>query len=226
MKPEMSGKRVILMSLIISGGLVLCEAAQTPQTLTINGQPGQIEVVQMHGRSYVDIEALARATSGSLSFNGNQINLTLPGGGGTAGSATATTNAQNSAFSKSFMRAGIEEMTIIREWRTALGNAVQNQFPISDDWLSAYRSQAATALKLAFVAISTDSDRNAYQLVNSEFENMKVLSDKYVAARQSMNYIDPDSFTNDPLNQKILNCAHSMAAMAANGQFQDDGSCQ
>jgi hypothetical protein len=226
MRHETSGNRLILMSLIVFGGIALCQAAQTPQTLTINGQPGQIEVVQMHGRSYVDIEALARAANGSLSFNGNQINLILPGGGGTASPATPTTNAQNSAFSKSFMRAGIEEMTIIREWRTALANAVQNQFPISDDWLSAYRSQAATALKLAFVAISTDSDRNAYQLLNNEFENMTLLSSNYAAARQSMNYIDPDSFAKDPLNQKILNCAHSLAAMAANGQFQDDGSCQ
>jgi len=31
---------------------------------------------------------------------------------------------------------------------------------------------------------------------------------------------------NDPLNKKIINCAHSLAAMAANGQFVDDGSCQ
>jgi hypothetical protein len=27
------------------------------------------------------------------------------------------------------------------------------------------------------------------------------------------------------LDQSILNCAHSLAAMAANGQFVDDASC-
>ena len=79
---------------------------------------------------------------------------------------------------------------------------------------------------MSFVAISTDSDRNAYRLLNSEFESMKLLSNNYVALRQSMQFIAPDSLANDPLNQKILTCARSMAAMAANGQFVDDGSCQ
>ena len=169
----------ILLRLILATSLVLalCNAAQAPQTLIVNGQPTQITVVQMNGHSYVDVEALARAASGSLSFSGNQIALTLPGASNTPAPAPVSANlAANSEFSKSFMRAGIEQMTIIREWRTALANAVQNGFPITDDWLASYRSQATTALHLSFVAISTDSDRNAYQLLNSEFENMKLLT--------------------------------------------------
>jgi hypothetical protein len=213
--------------LMIVPALALCRAAQEPQTLMVNGQRTQISVVQMNGHSYVDLEALARAANGSLSFNGNQISLTLPGAGDSPAPAPApASSAANSEFSKSFLRAGIEQMTIIREWRTALANAVQNGFPITDDWLSSYRSQATTALRLSFVAINTDSDRNAYRLLNTEFENMKLLSNNYVALRQSMQFIAPDSMVNDPLNQKILNCGHSLAAMAANGQFVEDGSCQ
>jgi hypothetical protein len=210
---------------MIVPALALCRAAQEPQTLIVNGQRTQISVVQMNGHSYVDLEALARAANGSLSFNGNQISLTLPGAGDSPGPAPAS-SAANSEFSKGFLRAGIEQMTIIREWRTALANAVQNGFPITDDWLSSYRSQATTALRLSFVAINTDSDRNAYRLLNTEFENMKLLSNNYVTLRQSMQFIAPDSLANDPLNQKILNCGHSLAAMAANGQFIEDGSCQ
>ena len=220
-----SGTTILLAVLLIVPALALCRAAQAPQTLIVKGQPTQITVVQMNGHSYVDLEALARAANGSLTFNRNQITLTLPGTAGTPAPASANL-ASNSEFSKGFMRAGIEQMTIIREWRTALANAIQNGFPITEDWLSAYRSQATTGLRLSFVAISTDSDRNAYRLLNSEFENMKLLSNNYVAMRQSMQFIAPDSLANDPLNQKILDCAHSMAAMAANGQFVDDGSCQ
>jgi hypothetical protein len=212
---------------IIFPALALCLAAQAPQTLIVNGLPGQLEIVQLNGHSYVDIESLARVANGSLSFNGSQITLTLSGTGSTPAPAVAPASPPaNSEFSKGFMRAGIEQMTIIREWRTALANAVQNQFPIADDWLSAYRSQATTALRLAFVGVSTDSDRNAYRLLNAEFENMKLLSNNYVAIRQSMNYISPDALANDPLNQKIITCGHSLAGMAANGQFVDDGSCQ
>jgi hypothetical protein len=222
-----SGTTLFLAVLMIVPALALSRAAQEPQTLIVNGQRTQISVVQMNGHSYVDLEALARAANGSLSFNGNQISLTLPGAGDSPAPAPApASSSANSEFSKSFLRAGIEQMTIIREWRTALANAVQNGFPITDDWLSSYRSQATTALRLSFVAINTDSDRNAYRLLNTEFENMKLLSNNYVALRQSMQFIAPDSMANDPLNQKILNCGHSLAAMAANGQFVDDGSCQ
>jgi hypothetical protein len=227
MRRKPSGTTLLLAALMIVSALALCRAAQEPQTLIVNGQRTQISVVQMNGHSYVDLEALARAANGSLSFNGNQISLTLPGSGDSPAPAPAPASSpSNSEFSKSFLRAGIEQMTIIREWRTALANAVQNGFPITDDWLSAYRSQATTALRLSFVAINTDSDRNAYRLLNTEFENMKLLSNNYVALRQSMQFIAPDSMANDPLNQKILNCGHSLAAMAANGQFVDDGSCQ
>ena len=227
MHKKPSGTTLLLAVFMIVAALSLCRAAQAPQTLIVNGQPTQITVVQMNGHSYVDLEALARAANASLSFNGNQISLALPGSGGTPATAPASANlASTSEFSKGFMRAGIEQMTIIREWRTALANAIQNQFPITDGWLSVYRSQATTALRLAFVAISTDSDRSAYRLLNSEFENMKMLSNKYAAMRQSMQFIAPDSLASDPLNQKILDCGHSLAAMAANGQFADDGSCQ
>ncbi len=55
---------------------------------------------------------------------------------------------------------------------------------------------------------------------------MKALSNQYVAARQSLDYIAPNALANDRLNQKIIDCGHALAAMAANGQFVDDGSCQ
>jgi hypothetical protein len=181
----------------------------------------------MNGRSYVELEALARVANGSLRFNGNQITLTLPGAASTPppGPPLASPPA-NPGFSKDFLKAGIEQMTAIREWRSALANAIKNGFPIAEDWLTGYRGQAATALRLTSVTVSTDSDRNALQLLSNEFNNMSKLSNQYVAARQSLTYIPPDALENDPLNQKVLSCAHSLASMAASGQFEDNGSCQ
>ena len=227
MRKRSSGAPLILVMLLVVPALALSQAAQETRTLIVNGQPGQVTVVQVNGRSYVDLEALARAANGSLSFSGNQITLTLPGAANMPPPATPSTSTPaNTGFSKAFLKAGIEQMTVIREWRSALANAIKNGFPIAEEWLASYRGQAATALRLTSVAVSTDSDQNAFQLLNNEFENMKQLSNNYVAARQSLNYISPDSLTNDPLNQKILNCGHSLAAMAASGQFEDDGSCQ
>ena len=218
---------LILVMLLVVPAIALSQAAREPQTLIVNGQPGQVTVVQMNGHSWVDVEALARVANGSLSFNGNQITLTLPGASTAPVPADSSASpAANPGLSKGFLKAGIEAMSMVREWHSALANAIQNGFPIAADWLGNYRNQAATALRLASVAISTDSDQNAYPLLSNEFNNMKALSDQYVARRQSLDYIAPNALANDPLNQKIIDCGHALAAMAANGQFVDDGSCQ
>jgi hypothetical protein len=217
----------MLVMLLVVPALALSQAAPETRTLIVNGHPGQVNVVQMNGRSYVDLEALARVANGSLRFNGNQITLTLPGAANTPPTGAPSANPPaNPGFSKDFLKAGIEQMTAIREWRSALANAIKNGFPIAEDWLAGYRGQAVTALRLTSVAVSTDSDRNAFQLLSSEFNNMSKLSNQYVAARQSLTYISPDALENDPLNQKVVSCAHSLASMAASGQFEDDGSCQ
>ena len=216
----------LVFMLLVVPVLALSQAGQESRTLIVNGQPGQVAVVQMNGHSYVDLEALARVANGSLSFNGNQITLTLPGATSTPAADPSASSTVDTGLSKGFLKAGIEAMSMAREWHSALANAIQNGFPIAAEWLAGYRNQAGTALRLASVAASTDSDQNAYQLLSKEFENMKTLSNNYVAARQSLNYIAPNALANDPLNQKIIDCGHSLAAMAANGQFVDDGSCQ
>jgi hypothetical protein len=193
-------------------------------TLIVSGHAGQTPVLQINGRSYVDIEALARLISGSLSFKGNQVTLTLPGSGDSTPPPAAASQPA-SAFSKEFLRAGIEEMSVIREWRSALIDAVQNGYPVTDAFVASYRGQASTSLRLASVAASTDADHNAFQLLSNEFDNMQKLSNKVLAARKNMNYISADALKDDSLNQQILNCARSLAAMASSGQFQDDGSC-
>ncbi len=206
--------------LVVVPGMVLSQGVEESRNLVIAGQAGQAAVVRMQGKSYVELEALARLTHGSLSFNGNQVTLTLPG----ANTATTVTG-EKSEFSKEFLRAGIEEMTMIREWRIVLTNAVQNGMPIGDDWMAIYRGPALRNLRLASVAASTDEDRSAYQLFSNEYDNMKKLSDRFVAAHTAQNYLPTDTLKNDPLNEQILNCARSLAAMAASGQFVDDGSC-
>jgi hypothetical protein len=76
------------------------------------------------------------------------------------------------------------------------------------------------------LAVSTQDDRNAFQLLTNEFKNMKKLSDRFVEASKARIYVSPNLFNNDPLDKKILDCAHSLASMAASGQFIDDGTCQ
>jgi len=75
------------------------------------------------------------------------------------------------------------------------------------------------------VAVSTDLDHDALGLLTNEFDNMHKLSNTILESHKSMDYVSPTALTDDPLDQKIMNCAHSLASMAAGRQFLDDGSC-
>ena len=182
--------------------------------------------MEIDGRSYVDLESLARIANGTLGFSGKQITLTLPSSAaGTASAVALPSPPANSGFSKKFLRAGIEEMVLIREWRSALVNSVENNYPIQEDWVESYRGRASTSLGLASVAASTDSDRSAGQLLSNEFDNMKALSVKLLAERKMIHIVSPENLNDDPLNQNILTCARSLVSMVVGGQFVDDASC-
>ena len=211
----------IVVSLVIPA-FFLVEAAQKSRTLVINGHPGEVAVIEREGHAYVEIETLARMTNGSLSFNGNQIILTLPGAGALA---PTITQPPPSGFTKDFIRAGLEEMAAIREWRSTLRNAVQRGYPVTEDWIEGYQARAEQSLRLVSLAATTESDKGAVKLLTNEFNNMKNLSNRVLEANKSRTYVSYESLNNDPMDQRILNCARSLAAMAANGQFADDGSC-
>ena len=211
----------IVLSLVIPVFL-LVEAAQKSRTLLVNGHPGEVAVIEREGHAYAEIETLARLMNGSLSFNGNQIILTLAGA---SALAPTITQASPSGFTKDFIRAGIEEMAVIREWRSTLRNAVERGYPVTEDWIEGFQARAERSLRLVSLAATTESDKGAVKLLTNEFNNMKNLSNRVLEANKSRTYVSHESLNNDPMDQRILNCARSLAAMAANGQFADDGSC-
>lgn len=217
---------LVLLAVVAAEGRT--QSAEQEYTLTVNGHSGTAKVVQMNGHSYVDVDALARIANGTISYQGNQISLTLPGAGGEVSASAAPAAPapqQNTGFSKEFLQAGIEYMSQIREWRNTLANAISNGYPLSDDLFVPYRGQANTSLRMARVAANTQADQSAAQLLANELHNMQNLTNKYLKMRANLEFIDPNSLESDPLNQKIFACARSLAAMATSNQFMDDGSC-
>jgi hypothetical protein len=214
-------KQMMLVVMLLAHGSAWSHAGQPGGTLAVSGHSGQVPVTLIHGSSFVAVDALARLLGGSLGYQGNQILLTVPA----AGNVLAAGQPANPGFSKGFLQAGIETMSDTREWRSALLNAVENGYPVREAWMADYRAQAAKNLRLASVAATTTSDRNALRLMSKELDHMQALGDKILAARKKLNYITPASVKKDPLDQKVLSCARSLEAMAASGEFQDDGSC-
>jgi hypothetical protein len=200
-------------------------SSQTPTkgaTFTITGHAGEAQLIQINGKSYVEIETLARLTQGTLSFKSNQTTLTLPP---LDVEAQASTPKAKAGFSTAFVQAGIEEMSLIREWRIAIVNAVKNNNPISEDWVSAHHRLAEKNLALASAATSTDDDRSAFPLLTAEYNNMQKLSELYIAMRKQNTSISPDNFNNNSLEDQILSCARGFVSMTENHEFQDQASC-
>src|SRR3981081_4952665 len=96
----------LVVVLLVVPVLALSQAAREARTLSVPGQPGQVAVVQRNGHSYVDLEALARVANGSLSFNGNQITLTLPGATSTPSADPSPSPTADTGLSKGFLKAG------------------------------------------------------------------------------------------------------------------------
>ena len=200
---------------------VIAMAQGKIQQLEVSGKEGSVPVMQMDGKNYVQIEALAQLVGGTVSFKGNQITLTLT----PAAVKAPQTNAAKAGFSIDFLRAGIEEMSTIREWHSALATTIENQVPVTREVLGPLESVATRNLRVAQAAAATDADQHASQMITNEFQKMKQLSDYYLAQRASATYINAAALSNDALNQSLLACGQALGVMASSGQFTDESAC-
>ena len=214
-----------LSALLLVPAIGLAQASHGDATLSIHGHDGQARVIQSGGRSFVDVESLARITGGTLGFQGNQIVLTLPDASA-ASPRTPQQEAAKTGYSRDFLRAGIEAMSAVREWRSTVENAIRTNNPVDEIWVSGYRRTAENGMTLAVAAATTDSDRKAVALMQNELNHMRQWSDRFLNMRKTASYISPDILDNDALDQKILACAQGLAAQAVQGgQFEDVVAC-
>jgi hypothetical protein len=218
-----SVRSFVILGMVTGTVAAVAQTAQQGGTLTIAGQPDQATLVRINGKSYVDIESLARITHASVRFQGGQTILTLPAA---ASAATAPAiSAKVPQFSGGFLTAEIEALTGLREWRASLVYAIENNYPVTDSWVSQLRRSADAKLQLATAAAMTEPDQKTLELLRNEFANMQQESDQFLAMHTKANYISPDSFNNNALDQKILGCARALAGMAATKEFQDEAAC-
>jgi hypothetical protein len=214
---------VMLTAILLFPLLVL--VAQETSSLLVEGPQGKTRVIQVQGKSYVEVDEVARITGGSLRFSGNQIILSLPGSD-TPAQAPESAPQAAAGFSKPFVTSGIETMREILEWHAALKNGIERGYPLSDTWFGNYRRHIQSSLAHTQAAASTDLDQKAFPLLSNEFNTMNALTDKYLKITVSRDYLAPNALDSDPVDQKLLTCWQSLASMASSNQFVDDGSCQ
>jgi hypothetical protein len=238
MKTNFAVSAAILATLLM---LPVIGDEQTPpktSTFTIAGQTGEAQLLQLNGKSYIEIQTLARLTKGTLSFKADKTTLTtiltlppaemvVPVSAPPSASAAPSVSEPSKKldFSSSFVQASIEELSVIREWRVAIVSAVQNNAPAAEDWIAAQHRLANKNLSLATAAATTDDDRSATPLLTSELNNMQQLSDRYLALRKQFAFISLGTFDSTPLEQQILSCAQGFVSMTESHSFQDLPAC-
>src|SRR5215469_3951143 len=88
----------------------LAQVSSQTKTLVVNGRSGDATLVQLNGRTYIDLETLARIADGSLAFHGNQVTLALPASHAPAQATQSHTDqpAAQTGLSRDFRVAAIE----------------------------------------------------------------------------------------------------------------------
>lgn len=213
---------IVLLGLILSGAGALF-AQRTPRILVVNGRNAGAAVVQVGGRSYVDINALAQATNGTVSYQQDRIILTIP-----SSEAGAEPLQASDRITRDFAAAAIAALSEIREWKDVVVTIIGFGVLVDGTWYEDYRDRADSAVKLATVAVTTVSDQRAFQLLQNEYNNVEQWSGTLVSNRQALNAtraMAPNAIQDNPALVKITDCAKALNPMLASGVYRDIPSC-
>jgi hypothetical protein len=221
-------------------------AQKSEKTFIVNGKTVNAQMLEIDGRSYVDVESLteiAQITNGSITVEPNRIVMTLPvasanppdnaPGASPAGtSANAATETapppELHGLSKQFVTIAIAALAEMREWRGATATMITYGLAVSEAWSSGYHDRAQDDLTQATVAAASDDERQALDLLRNEFDTLAGWSAATLAARQALNgaqTIDPNTLQNDRTLAKINNCGEFLSSMLLSGAFSDNASC-
>ena len=241
-----SGKRFLpLLSLGLSLALIVSVsetvAQDTPtRTLIVNGETLDAGVILVEGRSYVDIEGLAEGMGGSVTFEANQISITIPGSPPSAAPETpspstapqtpppSTVPQTPEAMSKDFQKIAVFTLAEMREWKGAIGTVVTSGIPVVGTWSQDYHDRGEADLMQAALAAFTEPDRQALQLLQQQFTRLTEWADTVLGEREALNAdrtINPNSLQNDQSLAKISKCGQFLSSMIVSGTFSNDSSC-
>ena len=215
--------RLVLLGVVFSFVAVLFAQVPSDKKLLINGKNTGVTVLHAEGRFYVDIETLARVTSGTVTVEPTQIVLTIPGVDSGVSSPQTT-----DVLSKEFVSAAIVALAEMREWKGALTTMVTYGFAVDASWAQTYRQQAETSLAQASVAASTNGDRSAMQLLSNEFAHLAKWESDVFADRKALNgaeTADANGLQNDQALAKISSCGRFLNKMLVSLTFTDNPSC-
>lgn len=221
---------VLFTGIVLSlAGVIVAQTVAANKTLVVNGNSAGAVVREIDGHTYVEIEALARATNGVVTIESTRVLLSIPvAAPSVATTSTASTAPAGRGLSTEFKRAAIAELSEMREWRGAVGAMITYGLAARSATAQDYHSICEEGLSQASIVATNDSDRSALQLLKAEYDNLSAWAAQVIADRKSLNAsrtIDPNSMANDPVLTKITACGRFLNSMIVNGAYGDDSSC-
>ncbi len=221
---------LVVCALLLAVTMVQAQTKQQKEALSVQGYSAPVAVLESHGRTFVDVQELARVTGGSVSFEKDRIILVLPR---TDASAPGD-DAPSTRFSPAFQSSAIEAMASIREWGGMLMAIVRNGYPVGNNMagntLEAFEARSADAVALASAAASTDADRQGLELLKYEYSNVQQWSDSYVQARITLSAANlstsEHAIEKDEGAQKALQCGRFLSQMFASGAVEENLGCR
>jgi hypothetical protein len=220
-------KLLLAVAVLAFAAVASAQSELQRRTLVVNGQSGDVIIYRIDGKAFIALEELVRIGQGSLSFQGNEIILTLPVSPAVA--APPQTPVVDPGMSTEFMRAAVQDLAIIKDWHTTLALAIQRGVPGDGSRLSVFHDRAAEGLRLATVAASSSSDQQALQLLGNHFTQVERWTRKLVQERKSMstaNYsVTPNALESDAQYQQIASCSKFLGTMLVGVRYEDDASC-
>jgi len=200
------------------------------RALVVNGKDSGT-VVQMGGRSYIDLETVVQFTNASVMIEPNRVLLTFQAPGSNASSSASPPPVPPPpppVLSRDFARLAIAELAEMREWRGAVGTILAYGVPVVGTWPRDYRDRAEADLNQVSVTAATGPDHEAMQLLQNEFTNLENWANNVVATRQALDAtktVSSDVIQNDQALTKITACGRFLSSMLVSGSFADDPSC-
>jgi len=226
MKRRSNFKYLVLTGVLSLACAGLLWAQRGPdKKLEVNGRTLDSPVIQIGGRSYVDLETLAQVTNGVVDVQPDKVVLTIPPNGPRAAQPSSP---PLDALSREFAREAIGLLAEMREWRGAIGTTRSYNVPFAGTWPQDYHDRIEADLQRVSVAAMTPGDQQALQLLTNEFGNLSNWANNVIAERQSLNAtktVDPDVTQNDQDLKKISACSNFLGGMLVSGTFSDDLSC-
>lgn len=227
------GRALVGGAVLLLAGFALAQDT-SEKTLAVNGKTVRGAILETQGRTYVDIKMLSDAMGATLTIEPNRISLAVPAPAAAVNATQAVQQAPAAAspaygnLSTNFRTATIAALSEMREWQGAVESVIQFGVPVVGSWPQDYRDRAQSSIDMAKVNAFTESDQNALQLLQNEFDTLRDWSLKVVTERTNLDaarFVDPNALKNDTVLKKITGCSRFLGGMISSGVFSDDPSC-